>query len=127
MSEVNPDAQNLGPNEVGQQAIDRITPNASSFDKAAPGAPRRRAHVAQHTLPQGHAARRPAAHSQDRVRTRKSLVLPAWRWGLRTCCCGRAGAYAVHCGLGSGRGACFFEHISNLGAESDTHVWVWDR
>ena len=38
VSEVNPDSQNLGPNEVGQQAIDRITPNASSFDKAAPGA-----------------------------------------------------------------------------------------
>ena len=38
VSEVNPESQNLGPNEVGQQAIDRITPNASSFDKAAPGA-----------------------------------------------------------------------------------------
>ncbi|KAK9839421.1 hypothetical protein WJX81_001225 [Elliptochloris bilobata] len=37
VSEVNPDSQNLGPNEVGQEAIDRITPDASSFDKAAPG------------------------------------------------------------------------------------------
>ena len=38
VSEVNPESQNLGPNEVSQQTIDRITPNASSFDKAAPGA-----------------------------------------------------------------------------------------
>ena len=49
LSEVNPNSKNLGPNEVGQEAIDRITPNASSFDKAAPGAPRRRAHAAQRT------------------------------------------------------------------------------
>ena len=45
VSEVNPDSQNLGPNEVGQQAIDRITPNASSFDKAAPGARHARASI----------------------------------------------------------------------------------
>ena len=38
LSEVNPNSKNLGPNEVGQEAIERITPNASSFDKAAPGA-----------------------------------------------------------------------------------------
>ena len=35
---INPESRNLGPNEVGKDAIDEITAYASKADKATPGA-----------------------------------------------------------------------------------------